>query len=180
MSTRANNSMSQRIENVTSIINVISKVIVVDACNKTERFKTEKKRSTKLKHYACTAHTAFFLWNKTSDIFLLIIFICACVIVHVYVISLTGTTCNWCIGHMKISLSLHCMEAFCTRARARENLYSSLISFAWYSTQRRKEHFFFLFLSFSFASCAVFRLGNRSLVLLMCFFLSLLCCLHFV
>lgn len=82
------------IQNVTSIITVISKVIVVDAYNETERFhatttttaaviltlhyvyslqlKRKSEREREIEQF-----TAFFLWNKASDIFLLIIFICA-------------------------------------------------------------------------------------------------------
>lgn len=52
--------VSQRIQNVTSIINVISKVIVVDACNETERFKPKKVNTEHYTAKSC-AHGIFHM-----------------------------------------------------------------------------------------------------------------------
>lgn len=135
------------IQNVTSIINVISKVIVVDACN----WKNQKKsqhRTLLAKQRA--VRTAFFFWNKTSDIFLLIIFICACVIiVHVYVISLTvrhaiDVLDTWKYHSLSLSLALYGSVLYSCAQAAREKICIHRISFAWYAAKEEKEHFFFL------------------------------------
>lgn len=121
--------------------------------------------------------TAFFLWNKTSDIFLLIIFICACVIVHVYVISLTvrhaiDVLDTWKYHSPSLFLSVSLARIVWNRfvlvraARERKFVFIAFHLLCLIFSQRRKEHFFLLhkmngrfFLSLipllSFVSCIV-------------------------
>lgn len=87
-----------------------------------------KNVETHTRNISCEMHV--------SDIFLLIIFVCAYVIVHILHFEWKKTKCitanrNWCIGHMKVYCTT---KAFCIRYLRRENFsygsyYVSLLLF---------------------------------------------------
>lgn len=146
VSTRARNSMSQRISNVTSIINVISKVIVVDACNKTEKIRTKKPNRMKWTQYS-VVDGIFFSYEIKPVIYFSSLFLFTLVLLSTFMLFLL-------LYDMQLMYWTHenifriVWKRF-VLVRARENLYSSHFICLIFS-QTKKRAFFSLFLFFFF------------------------------